>query len=137
MSTKDLIIEELSKAYKHLKYSFDKIQTMNLDSVSDEDEESLETLESFSSRFARFTDILIAKYFRVLVLEKDPAFRGSIIDILNQAEKYGWINSAAQFKKIRELRNLAAHEYLLKDYISLYRELLKLCPICLSVDLNL
>lgn len=125
-------LSDLRKAKKHLLYSYKKVQKIPLD--HDLDEEELETWESFSSRFARFSDLLISRYFRLLALEKDPAFRGSVIDLLNLAEKQGWIDSSTTWSRIRELRNLAAHEYAAEDYSKLYRELLSLTPSLLLVS---
>lgn len=127
------IQSDLKKAYGHLEYSFRKVIHLNLVAAGELDEETLETLESFASRFARFSDIAVMKYFRSLALEKDPAFRGSAIDLIQIAEKFGWIQSADKWRRIRELRNLAAHEYMAKDYKALYRELIALCPVLLAV----
>lgn len=124
-------IESLKKARNHLAYSFNKVQKIALNRELKEEE--LESLESFSSRFARFSDMLISKHLRLLALEKDPAFRGSVIDLLNQAEKFGWIDSAETWKRIRQLRNVAAHEYEAEDYKKLYQELISLTPRLLDV----
>ena len=122
---------DLQRARQHLVYSFNKVSNITLSPMLSE--EQLETLESFSSRFARFSDILISRYFRTLLLEKDPAFRGSVIDLINQAEKFSWIRSAVTWRRIRELRNVAAHEYTAEDYMKLYEELIRLTPELLSV----
>ena len=132
---KETIINQLKSSQSHLDYSFKKVKDLNLDLGLDE--EKLETLESFASRFARSSDIVVAKYFRFLAMEKDPAWRGSIIDLLNLAEKHHWIKSAQVWKRIRELRNLAAHEYQLDSYIDLYKELIKLAPEILAIPLDL
>ncbi len=42
------------------------------------------------------------------------------------AEKYGWIPDAQTWRRIRELRNVAAHEYEAEDYKKLYQELIGL-----------
>jgi hypothetical protein len=133
---KSKILEDLRQARKHLEYSFNKVKQMNALELSDNDEEALETLESFSSRFARFSDIAVTKYFRFLAQEQDPAFRGSVIDLINMAEKYGWIKSALIWRNIRELRNAAAHEYSAADYKKIYKELIRLCPELLSLEIK-
>jgi len=66
-------------------------------------------------------------------LEVDPAFRGSLVDTLNLGEKSGYISSARMWKRIRELRNVAAHEYATEDVNMLYRELVSLTPTILDV----
>ncbi len=132
---KKQIIEALNKTRIHLKYSFNKVN--QIDMTQDLSEEQLESLESFSSRFARFSDPVIRKYFQTLAIEKDPAFKGSVIDLLNQAEKFNWIQSATTWRRIRELRNVAAHEYTSQNYKALYQELIKLTPNLLDLNLNL
>jgi hypothetical protein len=71
-----------------------------------------------------------------LILTKDPAFRGSVIDLLNQSEKFGWIEDANNWRRIRELRNIAAHEYTVDDLQDLYKELIELSPYILKVKIN-
>lgn len=127
--------DQLKKAQGHLAYSFHKVQ--KLKPVSDNSpEEELEVWESFASRFARASDILISKVLRRLILSKDPAFRGSVIDLLNQAEKFQWIESAHDFRRIGELGNVAAHEYAVNDLQSLYAELIRLTPLVLKVTID-
>lgn len=127
--------EQFSKSRAHLLYSFEKVQKLQLIEEQTK-EEDLEVWESFASRFARTSDILISKVFRRLILEKDPAFRGSVIDLLNLAEKFGWIESAAEFRRIRELRNVAAHEYAVNDLQKMYTELMRLTPFILQVKID-
>lgn len=127
--------EDLEKARKRLEYSFTKVRNQKFDHELEESE--LEILESFSSRFARFSDLLISRYFRLLMLEKDPAFRGSLIDLLNQAEKHAWISSKNTWLRIRELRNLASHDYEAENYQALYQELIQLTPELLHVSIRL
>ena len=125
------ILTQLSKAKKRLSYSYNKVKGFNLDHIEDED--ILEPLESFSSRFARFSDIVISKYFRFCAIEKDPAFKGSTIDLIHFAEASGLITSAETWIRIRKLRNRASHEYASDNYKELYRELITLCPSLLKV----
>ncbi len=133
---KKQIEESVKKAQGHLSYSFNKIKTLKLEEIEGADEELLETLESFSSRFSRLSDIVISKYLRFLTYEADPGFRGTVIDTLNLAEKQGWIDSAKNWRRIRELRNVAAHEYTSEEYAKLYSELIGLAPILLKFKVS-
>ncbi len=126
------IREDVTKSLSHLQYSFQKALKIDL-AKTDLTEEELEVFESFSSRFARSSDLIIAQLLRLKTLELDPAFRGSLIDTLNIAEKQGWINSASTWFRIRELRNYSAHEYSDEDMKLLYKEFLKLTPELLAV----
>ncbi len=125
--------ESLLNALNHLEYSYQKILKYELVKKAKWSEEELETLESFSSRFARSSDIFLSKYLRTLAIETDPAFRGTFMDTLNLAEKMNWISSARQWARIRELRNVAAHEYAQEDLQSLFQELFQLTPLVLSI----
>ncbi len=132
---KDKILSDLSKAKGHLEYSYKKVSKLSFS--KEWDEEELETLESFSSRFARFSDLVISRYFRILAREKDPGFNGPVIDLLNLAEKFSWIKSQKTWMRIREIRNIAAHEYTAEDYKKLYKEVFDLTPDVLSISLSL
>ena len=116
LNLKEKLLEDLRASRRHLEYSYNKACLLALD--RDLSEEELEVLESFSSRFARYSDLILSRYLRFLAREKDPAFRGSAIDIINLGEKFGWIKDAAVWRRIRELRNLAAHEYESEDSLS-------------------
>ena len=124
--------DDVRRALDHLEYSFRKIQAWDLTRITWAEEE-LETLESFSSRFARSSDLIASRLLRSLALKADPAFRASLIDLLNVSEKAGWIDSAAHWLRIRELRNVAAHEYAADDFSKLIRELAQLTPELLKV----
>jgi hypothetical protein len=131
-SLEEKTLIDLSKARQHLSYSYNKVRHFNFETEWSESE--LEVLESFSSRFARYSDLIVSRFLVLSARKKDPAFRGSAIDLLNLAEKFGWISSAIEWRRIRELRNVAAHEYSADDYKSLYKELVKLCPLLLEFN---
>ncbi len=126
------IKDDLKKSLNHLDYSFKKSLKIDL-TKSALSEEELEVLESFSSRFVRSSDLIVSQLLRLKTLELDPAFRGSLIDTLNTSEKHRWIESAATWMRIRELRNNSAHEYSDDDLKLLYGEFLKLAPSILSI----
>jgi hypothetical protein len=124
------VAEDLDKALSHLEYSFKKAGLLlKQPSLSEDD---LEALEGFGSRFARASDIAVQKLLKLKVLEKDPGFRGGVMDILNESEKFGWIASAREWARIRELRNVTAHEYSETEVRELYSEILRLSQIVLS-----
>ena len=102
--------EQLKKALKHLEYSYKKSLMLPM-LEKDMSEEDLETWESFSSRLARVVDLYTIKYLKSCVLLNDPAFDGSYRDLLDAAEKIKLIENADFFMKMRELRNIHAHDY--------------------------
>jgi hypothetical protein len=129
------MIDDFTKSLSHLEYSYNKASAIIRNPhLSEED---LEDLEGFASRFARASDIGIQKFLRLKVLEKDPGFRGGVIDILNESEKFGWIQSARNWARIRELRNITAHEYSETESRELYTELVRLTPVILALRAQL
>jgi len=65
---------------------------------------------SLASRFSRLADLHIQRVMRLIDdLELVP--QGSMLGRIERAEKRGWI-AAPDLVRIRELRNLIAHEYL-------------------------
>lgn len=123
---------ELKQSLHYLEYSYNKI-TSNKLSATGKDPETLETWEALVSRFARTTDIFIAKYLRAIAELDDPAFRGSLRDWVNYSEKKGIIDSAQNWLEIRELRNKIAHEYAINDLSGLFQQVLGATPSVLKI----
>ena len=82
--------------------------------------EDLDAFEALTGRFARLSDLLMKRVFRLLdAVELED--EGTLLDALNRAEKRGVISSAGRFREIRELRNAIAHEYAEEDLLPLFR----------------
>jgi len=92
--------------------------------------EQLERLESLTSRFARLADLLTQRIFR-LFDEIELTGSSTVLDRIYRAEKRGWVN-ATQMVRIRELRNLIAHEYAADKMLGIYRAVLILAPALLT-----
>jgi hypothetical protein len=127
--------EWLEKALNHLRYSVCKL-TNQIPVVAVMDEETLEAWEGLVSRFARASDIFFSKVLRTKVEEADPAFRGSFIDMLNMAEKLGYIEDLEAWKAIRELRNTTVHEYAGESINEDLLKILQLSSLLLAVRLK-
>ena len=115
----ELLQEEmvgLQLAAGHLRYSMERC--LNLIGNEELPPEQLERLESLTSRFARLADLLIQRIFR-LIDEIELTGGGTTLDRIHRAEKRGWAN-AAELIKIRELRNLIAHEYATEKMPDIY-----------------
>lgn len=89
--------------------------------------EELDKFESLTSRFARLSDILVQKIFR-LIDELDLEAQGTIRDRINRAEKKGLIDSADTFIEIRMVRNDIAHEYLPEAIKDIFKKVFRLTP---------
>ncbi len=73
-------------------------------------EDLAERVDAFVARFGRLQDTLGAALLpRLLDALLEPA--GTVLDNLNRAEKLGWVNSAAGWASLRQLRNRMVHEY--------------------------
>ena len=64
-------------------------------------------------------------------LELTP--EGSLLDRIQRAEKRGWVQSAQDLVRIRELRNLVAHEYAADRMAEIYTGIARLAPSLLAV----
>lgn len=123
-----LLINELkllSDARDVLLYSYNKCSAIGIKESYQPEE--LESFESFTGRFARLSDILIQKIFR-LVDELDLDTQGTIRDRINRAEKKELIDSADIFVEIRIVRNDIAYEYLPEAIHDIFGKALLLTP---------
>ncbi len=123
-----LLISEqkvLNDAREVLLYSFNKCSVIGIKETYQPEE--LESFDSFIGRFARLSDILIQKIFR-LVDELDLDSQGTIRDRINRAEKKELIVSSDIFIEIRMVRNDIAHEYLPEAIHDIFGKVLSLTP---------
>lgn len=94
--------------------------------------DELERLESLASRFARLADLLTQRIMRLIDdLELLPG--GTMLDRIHRAEKRGWIDRTEQLVRIRELRNMIAHEYAAERMAEIYASVFGLAPQLLAV----
>lgn len=119
----------LADATDVLQYSFDKCSRIGIKSSYLPEE--LESFESLTGRFARLSDILIQKLFR-LVDQLDLESQGTVRDRINRAEKKDLIDSAEVFVEIRMVRNDIAHEYLPEAIHEIFGKVLELTPALLE-----
>lgn len=127
-----LLREELARlrqAAEHLRWSL--ARCIPLATLPAWDAESLERLESLASRFARLADLLTQRIMR-LADELELEAPGSLLDRVRRAEKRGWVSEDGQLVRVRELRNLIAHEYEDEDLAALYREVIALAPVLMQ-----
>jgi len=129
------IIEMLTKSAERLKYSYSKVQQIDLDK-EDFTEEELETIESLCSRFARISDILLQKAFRFLDIYEFDGYDFPVPKRITLAERRKLIPSTETFKYIRELRNEVAHNYATDYYIDLFKEIFKYTPTLFEIVEN-
>jgi uncharacterized protein YutE (UPF0331/DUF86 family) len=123
-------LDNLDKAATYLALSIGR--SANLIGRTDLSADELERLESMASRFARLSDLLTQRVMRLVDdLELTP--EGSLLDRIQRAEKRGWVSSAEGLVRIRELRNLVAHEYAADRMAEIYAAIARLSPELLAV----
>ncbi len=123
-------LADFEKAADHLRYSLER--TRGLFPERDWDAEELERLEALASRFSRLSDLLTQRIMRLVDdLELTPA--NTLLDRIHRAEKRGWVDSAERLVRIRELRNLIAHEYAADKIAEIYAAIAALAPDLLAV----
>ena len=138
MSIKDLLellrneLSSLEKAQQVLQYSYDTCAEIGIKEDYTFDE--MDRFEAFTSRFARLSDLLIQKIFR-LIDQIDLEDSETVRDRINNAEKKGLIESADSFIQIRIVRNDIAHEYQTDTLKVIYKKVLELSP-CLFDSIN-
>jgi hypothetical protein len=72
--------------------------------------EEFAQFEVLTSRYARTTDMLVNKVLRSIdTVELEDI--GTVIDIMNRAEKCGIVSSAELLHTIKDLKNNIVHEY--------------------------
>ena len=123
-------IANLTLAAQHLNFSIARCQPI-LAQTSWTPEEQ-ERLESLCSRFARLADLLIQRVMRLVdYIELTP--EGSLLDRIHRAEKRGWGGQPGTLVRIRELRNIIAHEYAAEKMAQIYATTAKLAPELLNI----
>jgi uncharacterized protein YutE (UPF0331/DUF86 family) len=102
-------LAELSQARGHLDYSFNQVAALPQDLAGATDAQ-LESVEAFCSRFARAVDLLVNKTLRSLDrVELKP--EGTLLDVVNRAEKRGFITHSSELREMKDVRNIIAHDY--------------------------
>lgn len=128
-----LLVETLSRlaeAERWLRRSYDQCNQVDLGAPLGDLE--YDAFENLTSRFARVSDMVLQKVFRSIDhLELEEG--GTLLDVLNRAEKRGLVTSADQFRELRELRNEIAHEYALDDLRTLFASVLEHTPALLDI----
>jgi uncharacterized protein YutE (UPF0331/DUF86 family) len=61
---------------------------------------------------------------------------GTIIDIMNRAEKRGIVQSAELLHTIKDLRNSIVHEYQITEIVKFFADVLRYTPVLLEISKN-
>lgn len=102
-------LAELALARTHLDFSFQQVGGLP-DHLKGATAEQLANVEAFSSRFARTVDLLVNKVLRSLDWVEMKT-EGTLLDVVNRAEKRGFIERALELREMKDVRNIIAHDY--------------------------
>jgi uncharacterized protein YutE (UPF0331/DUF86 family) len=115
----------LNLSLNRLMYSFKKCSAISLKDTYSEEE--FEAFEAMTSRYARTTDMLINKVLRSLDTV-EYIDEGTVIDATYNTEKRG-IADAQELRRLKDLRNLVAHEYVTEKLIRFFDKVLEFTPL--------
>ena len=124
------VVSQVQQAEKHLKISYRRCQAAGLHGPHTEDH--LIEFEALTGRFARLVDMLIHKLFRAIDTV-ELVEGGTLIDVINRAEKRTLVSSALDLRTLKDLRNDIAHEYLTEKLTRLHEEVYQAVPQLLSM----
>jgi uncharacterized protein YutE (UPF0331/DUF86 family) len=126
-------IKALSMSVVWLLRSYE--QTRRIKSKKSYTPEQFDKLEILASRYARTTDILVNKVLRSIdTVESEDI--GTVIDIMNRAEKRGIVSSAELLHTIKDLRNNIVHEYRVTEIAGFFTDVIKYTPVLLEIIQN-
>jgi uncharacterized protein YutE (UPF0331/DUF86 family) len=105
----EVALAELSQARQHLNYSFRQVAELPK-TLAGVTEGQLESAEAFTGRFARSVDLLVNKVLRILD-RVELRSEGGLLDVVNRAEKRGFVRNAEELREMKDVRNIIAHDY--------------------------
>jgi len=122
-------INKLNLSAEWVRRSYEQTKTIKpKDSYSHEE---FDKLENLTSRYARTTDMLVNKTLRSIdIVELEDI--GTIIDMMNRAEKRGIVESAELLHTIKDLRNNIVHEYQITEITKFFADTLHYSPVLLE-----
>ncbi len=106
------ILESIDLNFARADEYSEQISQMDLSNDPFANIENIKTIDGFIYRFSKIQDMMGEKLFPVYlkaVEEYSPSM--PLIDILNKLEKFEIMDSEADWKYFRKLRNVLTHEY--------------------------
>ncbi len=102
----DIMLESCTIDYVALKRS-------KLDKTFFDDYNQTRIVNSFLFNFGKLQDKIGAKLFKQVLyeLKEIDTFSYTMIDVLNMLERLNILDNINEWEKLRELRNILAHEY--------------------------
>ena len=127
-------LKSLEKSRFWLSRSFEKAG--NIELANELSENDFDTMENLTSRFSRTVDLIVRKVFRSIdAVELEDS--GTLIDVVNRAEKREIIKSSPKVRSLKDLRNEIVHEYEIEDLAIVFERTLKSVPEVLEIIENI
>ncbi len=127
-------LDFLNDSLQWLERSFTKCSAIGIKKDLTKDE--YDEFENLASRFARTSDILIQKVLKSIdLVEFEP--EGTLIDVINRADKRGFFESVDDIREIRDLRNDIVHEYLTEELENVFKNIFKYTPKLFTIINNI
>jgi len=123
-------ISKLNLSAEWVRRSYEQTKTIEQKDTYSIDE--FDKLENLASRYARTTDMLVNKVLRSIDAVELEDF-GTVIDIMNRAEKRGIVESAELLHTIKDLRNNIVHEYQITEITKFFADVKKYSPVLLEI----
>jgi uncharacterized protein YutE (UPF0331/DUF86 family) len=118
-------LEGMRKSVMWLKRSHTRCSGIGVKEHYTEDE--FDDFENLASRYARMLDVILNKVLRSIdAIELEDG--GTLLDVVNRAEKRGIVDSAERVRDLKDLRNDIVHEYETDDLRSLFHQTLASTP---------
>jgi uncharacterized protein YutE (UPF0331/DUF86 family) len=124
----------LKQSTDWVRHSYEQCILIGVKNEYSKDE--FDKFENLTSRYARTTDMLVNQALRSLDTV-ELVDSGTIIDIMNRAEKRGIVESSQTLHELKGLRNEIAHEYQIAQIEQFFEPVLKAAPILLKIIDNL
>jgi hypothetical protein len=118
-------LEGMRKSIEWLRRSHEKCSRIGIRQSYSVEE--FDAFENLASRFARTIDIIVNKMFRSIdAMELEDG--GTLIDVINRAEKRALVVTAERIRDLKQLRNDIVHEYETDDLKQLFSQALESTP---------
>ena len=92
---------------------YDVLAATKIDTTFFEDYNNTRIVNSFLFNFSKLQDKIGAKLFKTVLyeLKEIDTFSLTMIDVLHKLESLSILESTEQWERLREIRNILAHEY--------------------------
>jgi uncharacterized protein YutE (UPF0331/DUF86 family) len=127
-------LDLLKQSADWVKRSYEQCVRIGIKNEYSKDE--FDKFENLTSRYARTTDMLVNQALRSLDAV-ELVDSGTVIDIMNRAEKRGIVESSQTLHELKDLRNEIAHEYQIAQIERFFESILKNTPVLLEIIDNL